>query len=259
MEALLKSDDFSQKLKDSHKVHPVDYQSVRYWLKKAEKNNNKLLLNMMGRISKYLKTPLLRPAVKYSGKESIRFESEHLAKLAELGATVPKVMSQGDDWLLLSDMGKNASGYFKDKNQSRENVRAAYISILSSIKRLHDNDGYLSQAFVRNITFIDGDIKKVGFIDFEDNPLTVLTLEQAKAKDLLYFTSSMARFFLNDEESFKEITALYLSNYSREIKDLLRQTRRALLWTLKMPFQENLGKDYKKLKLFLLSTDFLEF
>lgn len=253
-EALINSAEFLEKLKDKEKVHKIIFEGRTLWLKKAEKKQRTLLLNITAKISGWMKAPLLTPAKKYGPEDSINYEVEHLNTLSDLGFNVPEVIAKGDDWLLISDMGRNASGYFKNKERTSAEIETAYASILAEMSKLHSKGGFLSQAFVRNVTFINEDINKVGFIDFEDNPLTVSTAKQAIAKDLLYFTSSMARFFIQNSEAFKAITNEYLCQYDPEVIELFKATRQKLEWILKLPFKDKLGKDYKKLKVFLEAT-----
>ncbi len=251
MDDLINSTDFQAKLAEKEKVFRLEHQGETVWLKKAERKQRKLLLNMMGRISSWMEAPLLTPAKKYGRRDSIQYEIKHIKMLEKINVRVPKVLARGDEWLILSDMGSLASSYFKNKQRTPKEIELGYQSIFNEISKLHKSGGYLSQAFVRNITFLDNDISKVGFIDFEDNPLTVSTVEEAQAKDLLYFTSSMARFFISNADAFKDITNQFVSQYDKNTIQLLTDTRRKLSWILKLPYKENLGKDYQKLKLFI--------
>jgi hypothetical protein len=140
----------------------------------------------------------------------------------------------------------------KANRTDTELIRYLFRTCLSGIKQLHIKGQYLSQGFVRNILKIK-DSDEVGFIDFEDDPLDVLSLEQAQARDLLIFVNSTARFFVNDKEFFNQQIDGFLEGHNQEVINSIKDTNQKLLWITKLPFQKLLGHDYQKLKLGILA------
>jgi len=134
-------------------------------------------------------------------------------------------------------------------------IRHYFKICLNGIKQVHLKKQYLSQGFVRNIVKIK-DSEEVGFIDFEDDPIQVLSLEQAQARDLLLFVNSTARFFVKDEEFFNQQIHEFVKGHNQQVIDYIKETNKKLFWITKLPFQKLLGHDYQKLKTGILALKF---
>jgi tRNA A-37 threonylcarbamoyl transferase component Bud32 len=61
-----------------------------------------------------------------------------------------------------------------------------------ALVQVHRSGAYLGQAVARNIVLTGSG---VGFIDFEEDPLEVMSLGEAQARDWLLFSSSIARYY----------------------------------------------------------------
>jgi hypothetical protein len=134
-------------------------------------------------------TPLLPPAP-IGGIEACRTEQAMIARLAALGARVPEVLAAGPADLVLSDLGETLSA--RCKAEPDPAARAELLRLgFQALSDLHARGGHLSQAFARNLVLQGG---QVGFIDLEEDPLTVMPLVAAQARDLLLYLHSTARF-----------------------------------------------------------------
>ncbi len=135
-----------------------------------------------------LKNPLMIPVPNYGGVKSQRIEVDRLRRLASAGLSVPNVLYETESYFVMQGF----PGVPLDSKLAlpKDQSSPAFDRGLKAISLVHAFGECLSQGFARNI-LID-DVDGLWFIDHEDDPLEVLTLPQAQARDwLLYLLSSV--------------------------------------------------------------------
>jgi len=243
--AALESDDRIEKLvSDTRQI---------YWLKKAAPARGVFRYHALNLFSKLLRTPLLKAVPQEGGQIALDLEVKRINNLSQIGVTVPKIMAISPGWILLKDLGDSIIDDMKKNRQDQLRIRKLFSDCLDAIKYLHLADQYMSQGFVRNMLMVDENKGTIGFIDFEDDPLTVMNLQQAQARDLLLFINSTARFFVKDSEYFQQQIHNFLDGHKPKVIASIRNTNNKLLWITKLPFQKVLGHDYQKLKIGILA------
>lgn len=225
----------------------------RYWLKKSAPERGFWRYQALNMFSYLFRLPLLKAVPQQGGRIALNTEIKRLKQLSRATVAVPELVAQAADWLLLRDLGNSAVDYFKDSNVAESDKQALLRACLQAMRSVHDKQLYLSQAFVRNMIVVNQDPWDIGFIDFEDDPLEVMDLAHAQARDLLLFVDSVARFFMHNQDFFKDCIDAFLSDHNVEVKRWLRQTVVRLNWVTRMPLQRHLGHDYQKLKLGLVA------
>lgn len=225
----------------------------RYWLKKSAPNRGFWRYQALNLFSLLSRLPLLKAVPQQGGRTALNTEIRRIKQLSKVGIEVPNLVAQAADWLLLQDLGDSAVGFFKDSSVSKLQKQSLLRACLQAMRSLHDEQLYLSQAFVRNLIVIKQQPWHIGFIDFEDDPLEVMDLAQAQARDLLLFVDSVARFFMHDQAFFKNCIDEFLCDHNPQVKQWLRQTVVRLNWVTRVPLQRYLGHDYQKLKMGLLA------
>lgn len=153
-----------------------------------------------------------------------RTEQAMIRRLAALGANVPEILQAGEAELLLSDLGPTLSQTCRDEQHPA--AREALVALgLQALQQLHRRGGYLSQAFARNMTLRDG---RVGFIDLEEDPLTMMSLPAAQARDVLFYAHSTARFLADRPGAHARLLALHLAGESAAVREEVARTARRL-------------------------------
>ncbi len=224
-----------------------------FWLKKQAPARGVWRYRALNFFTRITRLPLLKAVPQLGGQVALDTERERLLTLRKAGVFVPKVVAHDSGWLLIADQGASVVAQFKNPDVDHAHKQALLTACLRAIKAVHKKEQYLSQAFVRNMVQVRPDELDMGFIDFEDDPLAVMTLAEAQARDLLLFVDSVARFFLKDPEFFEAQIAQFIEGHDEEVVDLLVTTAKRLQWVTKVPFQSLLGHDYQKLKLALLA------
>ncbi len=131
------------------------------------------------------RNPLLKPVPNRGGLAAQQTEERRLRTLHKAGVTVPQLLHVGADYLVM----QRIEGHNLDHCMHSPDYAAldAFNMGANALMDLHAKGQYLSQGFARNMLNCQG---HVFFIDFEDDPLQVMSLQQAQVRDWLSFVLS---------------------------------------------------------------------
>jgi hypothetical protein len=241
-----------QAMGSSERIEKISTLKGVYWLKKAAPARGVFRYFALNLFSFILRTPLLKAVPQKGGQIALDTEVSRIETLMKHEIKVPKIIAKDKGWILLEDLGDSIIEEMKANRTNIELIRKNFEICLSGIKKLHMKGQYLSQGFARNLLKIKNS-DEIGFIDFEDDPLDVLTLDQAQARDLLLFVNSTARFFVKDKQFFNQQIKEFLNGHQQQVVECIKKTNQKLMWITKIPFQKLLGHDYQKLKMGILA------
>lgn len=242
---------------DPERVVKIETEKGNYWLKKAAPARGIFRYYGLNLFSKLLRLPLLKAVPQPGGEAAISNELNRITHLKANHIAVPAVISHDKQWLLIEDAGVSIIKELKSKSVTQQRRQELFAMCLSAIKEVHRKSQYLSQGFVRNMV-LNPHTQEVVFIDFEDDPLEVMSLPDAQARDLLLFVESTARFFIEDQGFFQQQVHNFLDAHEPKMVSSLKQTVERLQWVTKMPFQKWLGHDYDKLKISIMAMSGLD-
>ncbi|WP_337054559.1 serine/threonine protein phosphatase [Pseudoxanthomonas sp. USHLN014] len=201
-------------------VEPILIDGRQAWLKHYRDGGSRLLsLGALKFIADKLGIDPLRPPPHHVGAGALDTEARRLSELAAQRVHVPEVIGRGRASLVLSDNGKSLASWLRnarDDAQCDQLVRLA----LEAMAKAHAQGAYLGQPLPRNMTY-DG--QRIGFIDFEEDPLEVMNLAQAQARDWLMFGYGVARYYERRPEALQ---ALMHEAMARDASDVQQQTHR---------------------------------
>lgn len=164
------------------------------WLKAyADGDSRKFGLGILDAIARGLDIDALRPPPHPGGGEAKRIEARRLAELNAQGVRVPRVLGEGASTLLLSNLGDTFASHLRAADGNVARIDALTTVVIDAIADAHARGAYFGQPLPRNITLDDSG--RVGFIDFEEDPLEVMSLPQAQARDWLMFAFGMAKYY----------------------------------------------------------------
>jgi len=149
-------------------------------------------LHALERISAWTGLGPLRPPPHHAGAQALATESRRLQELHGQGIRVPELIDETHDALRLGDIGPTLAARLRAADGDPEKTDALTLAAIRAILDGHRRGAYFGQALPRNLTL---DEQGVGFLDFEEDPLEVMTLEQAQARDWMLFTFGMAKFY----------------------------------------------------------------
>ncbi len=173
-------------------ILPVQWQGQPAWLKLSVPQPPAWRYQLLAGMARLLRQPAMQPVRPQGGAAGIRNEAQRLATLAAAGLRVPQVLAHDEHWLLVSDLGHTTLELLirhadVDAKWAHWQFGADYI------QQVHQAGQYLSQAFARNLVWSSE--HGLGAIDFEDDPICVMSLEQAQIRDWLPYFFSTAHFF----------------------------------------------------------------
>ena len=247
---------WQQSWHNSERMVRINTPDGSYWLKKAAPARGLFRYHALNIFSRLMRLPLLKAVPQPGGNQAITNEVMRLQALKSKGIQVPTLLAHGDNWLLIADAGQSIVRTMKLSTTAQSTRQQLFKSCLTAIRALHDQQQYLSQGFIRNM-LIDKASDQVVFIDFEDDPLQVMTLAEAQARDVLLLINSTARFFINDQNWFEQAITEFLDQHDSNMIQALTSTAQHLQWVTRIPFQSLLGHDYQKLKVGILALKHL--
>ncbi len=223
------------------------------WLKKAGARNSMARYRLMGGLARLLHLPLLTPVPNLGGAQVIATEAARVRTLASLGVCVPELLAVQADALLLRHLGVPGQPTPSLANEMRDAVPAGADAVLAlweqglaAIGQVHASGSYLSQAFARNLVrCADG---QVGFIDFEDDPGSVLPLHLCQARDALCFAHSSA-LALHEADALamaRPLWAAWVAGGNDETRSALATSTRRLRALRRLPINRRLGRDVQR-------------
>lgn len=214
-------------------IVPVRWQGQPAWLKLSVPQPPAWRYQLLAGMARLLQHPAMQPVRPHGGATGIRNESRRLVSLADAGLRVPQLLAHDDHWLLISDIGHTTLEMLLRRSEAETQMEywqrgAGYIL------QAHRARQYLSQAFARNLVWSPE--HGFGAIDFEDDPISAMTLAQAQIRDWLpYFFSTAIHF----KDRLPELCAAIQSVLAQEDSSVragvitaLRRTAwlRALRW-----------------------------
>jgi tRNA A-37 threonylcarbamoyl transferase component Bud32 len=179
----------------------------------------------------------------HGGARAQAVELARLGALQAAGLPVPRVLHVAPDYFVMSYLGSSHLA-------SLLNVQgfAAYPlwrTVAQQVVQVHAAGQYLSQCFGRNM-IVDrthGD-RFAGVIDFEDDPLEVMSLEQAQVRDWLVFLQSTVWALNAPPAVLKAALTQLLSQESPALREAVLASARRLRWLRHLPrSRKPWGKD----------------
>ena len=175
--------------------------------------------------------PLLRAAPAHGGARAQAIEVARLQNLDAAGVAVPRLLHVETEFFVQSWLGQSRLDVLLEQPDALDWWQRG----LRTLVDLHARDQYLSQAFARNFIAC-GDT--LAMIDFEDDPLEVMTLVQAQARDWLAYLHSSGRAFRAQSPAQRaECIARLRTELAAErlpVRQLLADTARRLRWVQRL-------------------------
>ncbi|MCE7032451.1 serine/threonine protein phosphatase [Lysobacter sp. GX 14042] len=190
-------------------IEPIEVAGSRAWLKHYRNGRRRRLrLAALDLVARRLELDPLRPPPRHGGTEALRTEQRRLGQLSRAGVRVPEILGVGRTTLLLSDLGPTLGSQMGAANGEPTRLDGLASAAIEAIADGHARGGYFGQPWPRNLTVGDAG---VGFLDFEEDPLEVMPLPHAQARDWAVFTYGVARHYGDRPQVLERMLADALS------------------------------------------------
>ncbi|MFM6905932.1 MAG: serine/threonine protein kinase [Acinetobacter tjernbergiae] len=256
-------DDFQNFLETSltgqqSSIHVYDLSSRKVWLKKASERHGLWLYTPLKWLAKIFNLGAMVPVPNQGGSAAIQCESKRIQQLKSLGVSTPNVLAISQKGILLEDIGSQHQTQVIQLDQALAQCQndiasksLLFSQAIQAIQYIHSQKGYLSEAFARNI-LVDQN-HQFSFIDFETDPLEVLSLHDCFVRDWLLFIFSTAYHFEFEQlADASQILYRALLAEPQVYSDICKVGKR-LKWVLNFNISKvgNDGKRIQKCVLFL--------
>lgn len=169
-----------------------DLEGRRIWIKQPVPPKTRIWHLIQKAVSCIIKNPILRVTVSQGGSRVLRAEAERLRKFRQMGFHVPEVLAVHDDMIIMTDIGPQFR-QFLDQTKDFEGRLALLKICMQSMASLHNAGLAHGRPYMRDMTW-DGE--RIGFLDLEEDPVTVMPLATAQARDVWIFLSAASRYAL---------------------------------------------------------------
>ncbi len=188
--------------------------------------------------------PYLKAVPVHGGARSQAIELQRLAALRAAGIAVPEVHHVALDYFVMSYLGSNDLA--RALREQGAQAFALWMAAMEHLLLVHARGQYLSQCFARNIIVSN---QFEGLIDFEDDPLEVMSLEQAQARDWLIFLQSTLFNLALAPDRLDQALHSVLAREAEPVRAVLRHASRRLSWLRHLPTNRSIwGKDFVSLQ-----------
>ena len=239
-------------------IQAYELDASKVWLKKASERHGLWLYTPLKWLAKIFNLGAITPVPNQGGAAAIQCEFNRIQQLKALGISTPNVLAMSKKGILLQDIGAQRGSKVKQLDQRMSALKKdpeakflLFTQAIQAIQTIHQQEGYLSEAFARNI-LVD-EQNQFTFIDFETDPLHVLSLHDCFVRDWLLFIFSTAYHF--EFEQLNDASQLLYQALLAEpqvYKDICKVGKR-LNWVLRFNISKvgNDGKRIQKCVLFL--------
>jgi tRNA A-37 threonylcarbamoyl transferase component Bud32 len=188
---------------------------------------------VLNALAQLLGQPMLRAVPAPGGHAAQGIEVARLRALSAAGVPVPEVLHVSDRWFALSYLGARSVDQLL--RHDAQNGQRYWEDGLQAIRDLHRLGQTASQCFARNMIWQEG---KVSFIDFEDDPVSVMPLASAQARDWLLFLHSTAfTLKFGDNEAYAECFLHYLRQDDAKVRQQVEKAAHTFGWLRFLPKQ----------------------
>lgn len=167
-----------------------EHEGRTLWIKRPARPKARIWHHIQKLVAMVSDLPILRATVSDGGSHSLKMEAERLTQFKKSGFHVPDVLAVYDDIMVMTDAGAQLRAHL-DQITDTETRTANLKSAVNALADLHKAGLAHGRPYVRDMTW-DG--KKVGFLDLEENPVLVMPLATAQARDLWIFLSAASRY-----------------------------------------------------------------
>jgi tRNA A-37 threonylcarbamoyl transferase component Bud32 len=198
---------------------------------------------ILNALATLFRAPMMKAVPVHGGARAQAVELARLAQLQAAGLSVPHVLHAAPDYFVMSYLG--SSHLASILNVQGFAAYPLWRTVAEQVVQVHAAGQYLSQCFGRNM-IVDrshGD-RFAGMIDFEDDPLEVMSLQQAQVRDWLVFLQSTVWALNAPPTVLKNALAELLGKESPALRAAVLESAGRLRWLRHLPrSRKPWGKD----------------
>ena len=184
--------------------------------------------------------PYLKAVPMHGGTHSQKVEIMRLRALRAARLPVPQVHHVGQDYFVMSYLGSDdLARSLRGQGSMRFDL---WLAAMEQLLLVHARGQYLSQCSARNI-IVSQSVD--GLIDFEDDPMEVMGLVEAQARDWLLYLHSTLWNLTPDTARQDAALKSVLKREAADVLAVLRHAAKRLAWLRWLPSNRKVwGRDF---------------
>lgn len=160
------------------------------WIKQTVPPKARIWHRLQKILAALFAKPILRGTVSEGRAENLRAEAKRLQDFAACGFHVPEVLAVYDEFMVMVDAGPQLRAAL-DETKDTALREQTLLCAIRALADLHAGGLAHGRPYVRDMTW-DG--KQIGFLDLEEDPVKVMPLAAAQARDVWIFLSAASRY-----------------------------------------------------------------
>jgi hypothetical protein len=163
---------------------------VVVWIKRAVPTKSRSWHVFQTFFSVLLPLPVLRPTVSKGGPETLKAEHDRIKAFAKAGIVVPNILAYKCDVLVTENAGQPLTQLVS--KIEKENERKEFLlRAAEALANMHKAGLCHGRPHLKDMVLGE---RGIGFLDFEEEPLSVMSLAEAQARDIWIFVMFAARY-----------------------------------------------------------------
>ncbi|MDE1994761.1 MAG: serine/threonine protein phosphatase [Rhizobiaceae bacterium] len=166
----------------SKRVERVPLSAKAIWIKRYGTEKPPVWRFLQGGFSRLVPFAFLRPSAYLPPKQMAEREVRRIGQFSEQGFAVPQVLYASKGAIALSDVGTTVQRRLGELKSSDPKAHDdLLVACAAELGRLHAAGLCHGRPYPRDMFFAGG---RIGFMDFEEEPQTVMPLSSAQARDI---------------------------------------------------------------------------
>jgi tRNA A-37 threonylcarbamoyl transferase component Bud32 len=213
-----------------HRVEVFSSSEGRVLVKGQRPARGALPYRVMNSFARAVGMPLLKAAPAYGGARAQRIEAARLRDLHAAGVSVPELLHVDDEFIVMQYLGDTSLIALLHGEPAQ--TLLWWQRGLEALVQVHAQGQYLSQAFARNFIVVGSGL---AMIDFEDDPLEVMSLDEAQARDWLAYLHSTVWLMRDGQPDLVSWLMVQLVRERPPVRRLVESAARRLGWLRRLP------------------------
>lgn len=215
------------------------------WVRRQNSGNPRIYYKILNFITKSIfHLPILQAAY-VDKKQAIADEAHRLQALEKENINAPRLLAYNPSGLMMSDIthaedAQTLADLMQQCAEQHQSPLAIWQNALQALIALHAKRQYLSQAFIRNILFVD---EQWFFIDFEEDPARILSIAECQVRDYLLFLHSSAYFFADEMPQAVAFWQQVMQQHAEDVRMMMQNTWQKIAKLHRLCFIQHLGRD----------------
>lgn len=194
-------------------------------------------------LARLVRVPFLRAPIVHGGALSQDIEIRRLQALREAGIPVPEVLHVAPDFFVMTWLGGDHLA--EVLHRRHPHAFALWREAAEALVSVHAAGQYLSQCFGRNIIVHAEPEPPIiaGLIDFEDDPLEIMSLPEAQVHDWLIYLQSTLWDLQAPRAQIDAALDRLMAAERTEVRALFAIACKRLGWLRLLPESRVFGRD----------------